>query len=46
VSWDFSTEPEFEAELKWMRGFVREEMDDWRAALPLAAGVQVGRVTR
>jgi acyl-CoA dehydrogenase len=37
VSWDFSTEPEFEAKLEWMRGFVREEIrplevlsDRWR----------------
>ncbi|MGH8979738.1 MAG: acyl-CoA dehydrogenase family protein [Acidimicrobiales bacterium] len=26
MAWDFSTEPEFEAELEWMRGFVREEI--------------------
>jgi acyl-CoA dehydrogenase len=26
VAWDFSTEPEFEAQLEWMRGFVREEI--------------------
>ncbi len=26
VSWDFSTEPKFEAELEWMRGFVRTEV--------------------
>ena len=26
MSWDFSTEPEFEAKLEWMRGFVREEI--------------------
>jgi acyl-CoA dehydrogenase len=24
--WDFSTEPEFEAQLEWMRAFVREEI--------------------
>jgi acyl-CoA dehydrogenase len=24
--WDFSTEPEFEAQLEWMRGFVRDEI--------------------
>ena len=24
MAWDFSTEPEFEAQLEWMRGFVRE----------------------
>jgi acyl-CoA dehydrogenase len=26
VTWDFSTEPEFEAKLEWMRGFVRERI--------------------
>jgi acyl-CoA dehydrogenase len=26
VTWDFSTEPEFEAQLTWMRGFVRDEI--------------------
>jgi acyl-CoA dehydrogenase len=26
VAWDFSTEPGFEEQLEWMRGFVREEI--------------------
>jgi acyl-CoA dehydrogenase len=26
VSWDFSTDPDFEEKLEWMRGFVREEI--------------------
>jgi acyl-CoA dehydrogenase len=26
MAWDFSTEPEFETDLEWMRGFVREEI--------------------
>ncbi len=26
MSWDFSTEPEFEAKLDWMRSFVRQEV--------------------
>ncbi len=26
MAWDFSTEPEFEVELEWMRGFVRDEV--------------------
>src|SRR3954469_5533746 len=26
MAWDFSTEPEFQAELDWMDGFVREEV--------------------
>ena len=26
MAWDFSTEPEFEAKLEWMREFVREEI--------------------
>jgi acyl-CoA dehydrogenase len=39
MAWDFSTEPEFEAKLDWMRAFVREEIipletlaDHWRSA--------------
>ena len=37
MAWDFSTEPEFQAKLDWMRGFVRDEImpletlaDEWR----------------
>src|SRR4051812_10280918 len=26
MTWDFSTEPEFEKKLEWMRGFVRDEI--------------------
>src|ERR1700727_2975455 len=26
MSWDFSTDPEFDAKLEWMRGFVREQV--------------------
>jgi acyl-CoA dehydrogenase len=26
MGWDFSTEPEFEAKLEWMRGFMRDEV--------------------
>ena len=26
MAWDFSTEPEFEAKLDWMRDFVRREI--------------------
>ncbi|HET8977503.1 MAG TPA: acyl-CoA dehydrogenase family protein [Solirubrobacteraceae bacterium] len=26
MAWDFSTEPEFERKLEWMRGFVREQI--------------------
>jgi acyl-CoA dehydrogenase len=26
MAWDFSTEPEFEEELEWIRGFVRDEI--------------------
>ena len=25
MAWDFSTQPEFEEKLSWMRGFVRDE---------------------
>ncbi len=38
MAWDFSTEPEFEAKLDWMRSFMREEIfpletlaDEWRS---------------
>jgi acyl-CoA dehydrogenase len=38
MAWDFSTEPDFEAKLEWMRGFVRDEIiplegleEHWRA---------------
>ena len=27
MAWDFATEPEFEEQLEWMRGFVRDEID-------------------
>ena len=27
MAWDFSTEPEFEEQLEWMRVFVREEIE-------------------
>src|SRR3712207_1274104 len=26
MAWDFSTEPEFQEQLEWMRAFVREEI--------------------
>ena len=26
MAWDFETEPEFEAQLAWMRTFVKEEI--------------------
>ena len=26
MAWDFSTEPEFQEQLDWMRDFVREEV--------------------
>ena len=26
MAWDFSTEPEFEAKLEWMRAFLRDEI--------------------
>ena len=37
MAWDFSTEPEFEAKLDWMRSFVREEI------MPLEALADVWR---
>ena len=44
MAWDFSTEPEFEEKLEWMRGFVREEvfpleaLDLTEDQLPAAVG--------
>ena len=26
MAWDFETDPEFEEQLQWMRGFVRDEI--------------------
>ena len=53
MAWDFSTEPEFEEKLEWMRGFVREEVfpletldltyDQVRVAIAAAAGAGQGR---
>ncbi|MGV0654372.1 acyl-CoA dehydrogenase family protein [Mycolicibacterium thermoresistibile] len=34
MSWDFSTEPEFEAKLDWIRTFVREEVEPLDALFP------------
>ena len=52
MAWDFSTEPEFEEKLEWMRGFVREEVfpletleltyDQVRAVDAAAAGAGQG----
>ncbi len=43
MAWDFSTEPDFEAKLEWMRGFVRDEI------MPLEtldlSPEQIGRAT-
>ena len=33
MTWDFATEPEFEAKLEWMRAFVRENVWPGRTAL-------------
>jgi acyl-CoA dehydrogenase len=55
MSWDFSTEPEFEAKLEWMRTFMRDEVyplevldtDDagfWRAIRPLQEEVKRQRL--
>ena len=40
MAWDFSTEPEFEAKLDWMRGFVREEI------MPLETLAEMWRTPR
>ena len=44
MAWDFSTEPEFEAQLEWMRAFVREH-GLWAAHLdPELGGQGFGQV--
>lgn len=34
MAWDFSTEPEFEAKLDWIRTFVRDEVEPLDALFP------------
>lgn len=34
MAWDFSTEPEFEKKLEWIREFVREEVEPLEALFP------------
>ena len=34
MSWDFSTEPEFEKKLHWIREFVREEVEPLEVLFP------------
>jgi acyl-CoA dehydrogenase len=34
MAWDFSTDPEFEAQLEWMRAFVREQVWPLETLLP------------
>jgi acyl-CoA dehydrogenase len=48
MAWDFQTEPEFEAKLEWMRGFLREEIiplealaDHWRTPEGRAVFAQI-----
>ena len=41
MAWDFSTEPEFQAQLDWMRGFVREEI--WPLETLDLDGAQIDR---
>src|SRR5260370_9012883 len=38
MAWDFSTEPEFEKKLEWMRSFVREEVYPFEVLEADAAG--------
>ncbi len=51
MAWDFSTEPEFEEKLSWMRGFVRDEfipletLDLDAAAFSRATGVALAPLT-
>ena len=34
MAWDFSTEPEFEKKLEWIRDFVREEVEPLEVLFP------------
>ena len=34
MAWDFSTEPEFEKKLDWIREFVREEIEPLEVLFP------------
>ena len=34
MTWDFSTEPEFEKKLDWIREFVREEVEPLEVLFP------------
>jgi acyl-CoA dehydrogenase len=34
MAWDFSTEPEFEKKLDWVREFVREEVQPLEVVFP------------
>ena len=42
MAWDFSTDPEFEQQLEWMRTFVREEI--WPIE-PIVEEFRVGTLT-
>ena len=43
MAWDFSTEPEFQEQLDWMRDFVREEI--WPIE-SIFAEIERGRASR
>ena len=34
MAWDFSTEPEFEKKLEWIRDFVRDEVEPLEVVFP------------
>ena len=34
MAWDFSTEPEYQEELEWVRTFVRDEIEPLDLAFP------------
>ena len=46
MAWDFSTEPEFEAKLDWMRTFVREEIMPLETLASTGARPRVGHASR
>ncbi len=43
MAWDFSTEPEFEKKLDWVREFVREEVEPLEVLFP---GLRVSAAER
>ena len=43
MAWDFSTEPEFEEKLDWIRAFVRDEVEPLDTLVPQLRVPPTGR---